>query len=510
MSDRSATPSSEILSGASIGLLGGVGLAAVGTWSSPYVALAGLLSALGGIGVLLRPELGIYLTAFVIPLERLGRFTDDTAAVPISLMRIVGTGAFAVYALHFLVARRRPYIGRQGLVLLGFISLVAASNLWTTDPFNTKVGLSLWLGNLLFFLLIVNAVRSTVQVRRLLVIVLVSSTLAGAYSLYQWQFGSRLQSADASAGGRWETKDRFSAVYEDTTEFAALGDRPRLAGTTGHPTVYAANLLCLLPMAVFLFYGSPRLLPRLAVGTAVAILGVNLFLTGTRAAMLVVIPLGIGLLVLGLIRIRASTIAAVLLAAAIVPWVIPPKVVERIFYAENYTIERAGSIRARFCYWESGATVFAHHWLLGVGFANMQEMPKGCDMAPREGSSVHNSLLQLAMELGVVGLATFLTFLGMALRNARHAARRFRARGRGADVLCCHALLLTLIAPVLLGFTADWHHFPMKTWWLAVGLLDVMRRLADGTLAEEAPTPLLPSVERLTAPQTRPEAPAWT
>ena len=100
MSDRSATPSSEILSGASIGLLGGVGLAAVGTWSSPYVALAGLLSALGGIGVLLRPELGIYLTAFVIPLERLGRFTDDTAAVPISLMRIVGTGAFAVYALQ--------------------------------------------------------------------------------------------------------------------------------------------------------------------------------------------------------------------------------------------------------------------------------------------------------------------------------------------------------------------------------------------------------------------------
>ena len=137
-------------------------------------------------------------------------------------------------------------------------------------------------------------------------------------------------------------------------------------------------------------------------------------------------------------------------------------------------------------------------------------MPKGCDQAPRDGSSVHNSLLQLAMELGVVGLTTFLTFLWMSLRNARRAAHRFRARGRWIDVLCCHALLLTLIAPVLLGFTVDWHHFPIKTWWLTVGLLDVMRRLADGTLEEQLPAPLLPTVTRLTTSPTAPETPAWT
>ena len=78
------------------------------------------------------------------------------------------------------------------------------------------------------------------------------------------------------------------------------------------------------------------------------------------------------------------------------------------------------------------------------------------------------------------------------MRNLLRAHRAFRARGRPDDALLAAAIGTATLGLVVLGMSCDWHHFPMKIWWMTIALGLVLRRIAEGELEEVAPEPILP------------------
>ena len=82
------------------GLAGGVALTVGAATASPLLAVGALVGAVGATVLLLTPSLAFLATTFVIPIERLGRLTPDSAMYTISLMRILGVNATARASLY--------------------------------------------------------------------------------------------------------------------------------------------------------------------------------------------------------------------------------------------------------------------------------------------------------------------------------------------------------------------------------------------------------------------------
>src|SRR5207245_430780 len=85
------------------GLTSGPIFAVLATQSSPVVGALLIVAALVAGTIVVWPSLGFFLTAAVVPLERIGRLTDDSSMYGFSLMRAVGlitlAGALAQHML---------------------------------------------------------------------------------------------------------------------------------------------------------------------------------------------------------------------------------------------------------------------------------------------------------------------------------------------------------------------------------------------------------------------------
>lgn len=449
----------------------------------------------GALAVLIRPELGLYASSMLTPIERLGRISDDSAEVTFSIMRIVGIGAFGVYALHFLLKRQRPYLPLVVWVLGLWVLLVGASFAWTSDPTAAKRGIGLWVGNLLFFILIINGVRSRVMVRRLLAVTLTVSVGLGLFSIYQWRTDRLIQESSAEGAGALSTDKRFEGVFVDNSEINELGARRRLAGPTSHPTVYATNLLTLIPLTVWFFHRKSPPWMKVVLLLAAGVFAGSLMLTGTRAAMITGFALAGLMLPLRLIQIRPATMALVLVAVIAVPFVLPQNTFERIFDTKQYSLQTSSTLGLRMAYWKAGWEMIQERPVLGWGYSNFHQIPKRVpDLSP-ESTTIHNFVIQIAAELGVIGLAVFFTFLYLIASNLIRARRAFLERDDPTHALLCSAILLTFIAPMILGMSCDWHHFPIKVWWLSVALSVVLHRIAVEGAEELAPEPILPTLQ---------------
>jgi hypothetical protein len=202
----------SVFSGATLtagaGLLGG---------SSPLLLLAvPVLLAVVTI-LILAPPLAFLATAFIIPIERLGRLTDDSAMYTISLMRIVGTVALASFLLHALIRRQRLAFGLAFWLYLVYFGLAVLGVFHSSHSLGTVRACGAILGNLLFFWLVINAGRSPLLARSAVVVWLVSTVIMGVFTIVTWHFGQ-----GASASDLTETSSRFATVLTDDSELEAL------------------------------------------------------------------------------------------------------------------------------------------------------------------------------------------------------------------------------------------------------------------------------------------------
>jgi hypothetical protein len=463
-----------------MGLCAGAVAAFLGAKSSPLLGGALLLGVTVSVATLIRPRFGFLLTVLAVPLERIGRFTNDSSMYTFSLMRVLGLLTLVALIAHWLASKRGFKASAPVLLYTSYVLLSLMSLSYTSDWFSGVRQSAVILGNLAFFVLVVGMVESREQARAAIGFWLASTFCIGLFTIYQWHNpGAVVNEDNFKVTGERSTDERFSTVLEDYAERESIGYVKRAMGPTSSPAVYAINVILALPFYFWAFrYGKARWLRwAAAAGAAVAIY--DILLTNTRAA-IITLAVAVALIVLtGLLRMRVTgIIAAVVLCAAVAPF-IPSALYERVLDVTNYTVERSATLRVRLIYWNAAVDIFADHPILGIGVGNQSELPKRITEIPMPpNSSVHNEYLESLLETGLAGYPIIIAFMVCLYRRCRFAERVFKAHGDERALFLLVSARVGLLCVLFYAVQCDVLHFPLKGWWLSMGIVVVLSEIA--------------------------------
>ncbi len=469
------------------GMLGGAAalfMAVLSTATSPIMAALGLAGALLACGMMLSPTFGVLALCFYIPFERLGRFTNDSDAVAVSLSRILGLIALASLLLHMALRKKKLRFGRPFFLYAAYVVVGLLSNLWAYSPNETfRDGLRV-LGNLLFFFLIVNVIRSYRQVRIAAFVWLAASMAAGAYSLVNYYYFKSDVTTEASMG---LTSNRFSTVESDAAEFRTLGVNVlRFYGTTAHPSLFGLNMTMAVPFFLWAIRVRPRLLEKLFWTGGLLIAAVCIFLSNTRAVILLAAFTLVFCVWRGLVRISAQAAVGLLVVGLVVAAVIPQDVYRRSLNFSLYTTEGGDSLRVRFKFWEKSWGLVQQSWPLGIGLGDQTTLLRtitdedtGYLTSVGARASAHNEYIWVMVEVGLLGYLFHWWFVAAATRASFRAGSHFRQRNVTEQRLFAIACQVLMVGVLLFALQTEVFHYPLKSWWLiaalSCNLLDLAR-----------------------------------
>jgi len=471
---------SKLSLGLLTGAMAGPLLVLLAAASSPYVAAAVILGAVGAMALVSSPSTTVLLTAAVVPFERLGRFSNDAQVVTFSLMRLVGALAVATLAIHWFIGRRRLKFTKPFLLYSGYILIAIVSLYNTTDPAKGVQQCAAMVGNALFFLLIINVVSRKEQVRRPVILWLATTLAVGIFCIYQWYSPNAEVHMDRFVNSGLRTTDeRFSTVMEDYGEFETMGIVRRALGPTSSPPVYGINIILALPFYVYLARTAKIVWMRIFCGAGLIVGCYNVILTNTRAAVVTLVVAMACMAATRLVRMNfIGIVGAMIVAALIVPF-LPSALYDRIFQISNYTIDRSATLRIRLLYWQTAVDIFAEHWLLGCGIGNQNELPARLkNVAGPANTTVHNEYIETLLETGIIGYPVMVSFIVVLYRRCRRAEQLFSEQGDAATARFLTAARVGFYAVLFYGLQLDVLHFTLKGWWLSMGLCTALGEIA--------------------------------
>lgn len=501
---------------AAVAALGAVAYLAVAT-RSPVIAMALLMAPLGALAVVRQPWIGMGILTFLLPLERMQRFTDDSSDFTISIMRLVALACLGALVIRRYAEKRTIRFDPMMVLYGGYVIFAFLSLFHTTDPGGTKRALGSILANCLFFLLYFNYLERRRDIYLVLIVWMAATVLATAYSALDWHFGSGrtggIQTNIDPGAGAQTTEDRWATVWEDRAEWESLGGLAlrRSMGPTSHAAVYGINMIMAIPFFFVALNVFRRTWQQIAIWGMLALLGYNVLLTNTRAVMLQAAITGVLCIAFGLFRVRTIHLLIGLVGLCAALPLIPEDIYNRILDARNYSLDDSAAMRVRIEYWKASQEILADHWLTGMGVGNEQEVPKYTATLAAEKSTVHNTFIQFLLEVGVFGWLVFYGFVFLMFFYGRKAMLYYRARPDWSvetDIL--RGVQIAMISVLIFGLQVDVFLFPLKGWWLLaiVGLvlyrwaaLDVARTGRTCPPERQDPTPeSLPTARKLPRP----------
>jgi putative inorganic carbon (HCO3(-)) transporter len=419
---------------AGVGLLAGI---------EPVAAIA---AALGLVFVLLvLTDLTVGLAAFT--------FLTFVALVPnalgpaVSFLKVAGL----LLALSWLATvvwgreNQRGFVASfPGLTyaLVGFLLWTALSLIWAEAGGPALSAFARYSLNAILFVIVFSAVREKDDLLKVMGAFALGSTVASLFGLLT--FSSDPTSAD------------------------------RLSGTLGNPNELAAVLVVGAIFGIGLTIAlkdSPPI--RLAAAVAAAICILSLCLTLSRT---------------GIVAGLVAMLAAIALAGKRRGWV-TFLVVVIVFAGFGYftafasqdarnRITDPGNGTGRTDLWQVGRRMVSAHPIIGVGAGNFQTVSvhyllepgliKRTDFIIDTPKVPHNTYLGILAELGIVGLALFMTIVFACLSFAYKAARNFRARGDPKLEIMARTVLVALIGLLAADFFNS--EEIQKSLWLLLGL----------------------------------------
>lgn len=125
----------------------------------------------------------------------------------------------------------------------------------------------------------------------------------------------------------------------------------------------------------------------------------------------------------------------VLVAFALVIAMAPESAKERFSTMINPQTEYDKNLGDRTQVWERGLKQFLKSPILGAGFSNFAEADGRGKEAGDAWRTAHNSLLQVLVELGIVGLILFIKLIAGTIIKLRRLRKRLESMGHSSDLL---------------------------------------------------------------------------
>lgn len=353
-----------------------------------------------------------------------------------TVSRLLGLAAVVPAVLALALGGRRTRLLEVHVLLVVLVGWIATSALWTRDlPATT--GTVATAGQLLVLVLLVWEFAGEPDRWRGLLV---------AYLLGCWVAAGRLVAAPLL--GR------------------AGIDSARYSVGEFNPNDLAQILLIGLPVATYLAVHHRHRLVRLLGWGYLPVGTIANLLTGSRQA-LVVLPLGLLLLPHALRRhpptMRVAVVGAAIVSLLLVVVLVPAPTMARLRTVGSELDD--GDLGGRALLWSSALDALANEPMTGVGAGALaREIERDVGYA----AGAHNSLLSVAAELGVVGLALFLAVLAATAVRVLRFAPDERAFG------------LVALAVVLATLLPGHNEYDKSTW---LGLALVLGPAADRAAA---------------------------
>jgi putative inorganic carbon (HCO3(-)) transporter len=373
-----------------------------------------------------------------------------------------------------IVTRTLPWI----TLFLAFqmLSFVLARNpklAWSTMNVSILEGLFL-------YLLVTNVVRGRNLVHVLVWTLAACGAFMGGLSLIQWVTGNYQQ----NFGGFAQIAEGLGLGLE-----TARGKihTPRLCGPIGEQNRYAQVMAMLIPLLYCYALAEARPKVRNMLYVALALTSAGCLLTYSRGAM---VSLGmVGVLMVGHRCVPSKHLGLVGLACVML-FMVSPNLQSRVL-----TIPRAlgilgqyggeseepdGAVKGRATAMLAATRVFIDNPLLGVGPGQFNQYSRaysrlGGFRAFEGNREAHCLYLELAAENGVLGLGTFLVFIGVSITQLRRARHRL-LQNDPAAALRISGFMFAVLA---YAATALFLHFSYaRYFWLILALSDSASRLA--------------------------------
>jgi len=485
-------PLARVVLPVAFGLAGGVVLVLIAAKLSPIIALAACVAIVGGLVLLKQPVWGLYALAFAVPLERFGRLSDDTTNFNISVSRGLGMACFGVVIVRHFVMHKDIYVSRH-LILWAFFAAFGAMTLFYTTDFDGGIKIAGgYIGNILFLFVLLNLMlapsfkESFARIETSIYAWLGASMLIAMYSIYDWHLGSgagdviQVGEVDPQAGAQ-VMANRWSTVWYDSAETETLGGGGirRSMGSTSHAAVFGINLAMTIPFFFYVLKTNTNKVIHAIVWAGLAMTAYCTLLNNTRAALLLVVGV-VGLCVLlGLLRITIWLVLSGIAVVAAAPLFIPVDIFKRVLDFNNYTSGKSEAMRIRIDYWGSGLRAFGENWIAGNGLAN-QKIAVEYLRNPIPGKShMHNIYLQTLVDVGIFGWMLFVTFLASIVYTCLRARKNFRTLEMPNAYWLATAAFVLVVGVLVYGLQVDVLYFPLKGFWLIVGVIIVMGRYSE-------------------------------
>ena len=377
----------------------------------------------------------------------------------------------ATIALITLIAGRMARGAAVSRLTPELVAVVALGGVMlATAPFSVWPGgavgvfTELYSKVILVFALMVNTVTTRARLERLITMIVVGTSYIAVRAVVDYARGVNL--------------------VEDGRVTGAVG------GLFGNPNDMALNMVAFLPLAIVLALMKGRPLIRLLAFVGVPAIAAAIVFSKSRGGTVGLVAMLLVLL-FQMRRLRPRVAALVVVATMAAIPVLPASFTERMSSIFNPEEDPTGSREARKRLLREGYAAFLQNPVVGVGAGQFQNyLPEERQEAWRE---THNAVLQVAAELGVVGVLvfTFIVISGfIAVRRAGQALRRVRRQrqARAPDPAGVRRQPLELYTAAMLASLIGWFAAAMFasvayywTFYLVLGLAAALR---DITLRE--------------------------
>lgn len=323
-------------------------------------------------------------------------------------------------------------------VLLAFVAWVAMSAAWAEEPSASLEAVYRYGPNIVLLLIVFEAMREGKHVVWMLSAYLVGATASAAYSILN------------PVGGV---------------------DANRLAGEGLNANELASALVVAIVIAgAFAVGGRGKPLVRLAAIGLMAMATAGTFLSLSRSGLVALAVALIASVGFGARWRGAAAVALVLLSLSCVGYfafIAPPDSTRRV--------TSAGDGTGRTDIWAVGWRMVEAEPVHGIGAGNFPNtsihylfepgLLKRSDFIVDTPKVAHNVYLEVLAELGVVGLALFMTILGFCIRHMHRAAQAFSRLGDRQLELIARAVLVATLATLAADFFAS-EQFSKQLWLL--------------------------------------------
>jgi hypothetical protein len=462
-SDRRFALAAAIVLSVAAGLLAGAYVAIL----SPIYAIAGILVLCSGLLVLRSTQWGLIAVIVLVCLLPFGALPFKIGFTP-TFLDLALAATYFVWLVRIARGKAGRFVGTAlGLPIVIFLLLACASFVAGLahaylDQYVLRHFAEILLSISLFFV-IVNCVRTKEQLRILILVIVVAGFGAAALGVILYFVPQTWSVRLLSALGRfgYPTGAGVLRYVEDNPDLAQ-----RAISTSTDPNVLGGLLILITTLTAALLFARRPLLPRPILGAMVLIDVLCLYLTYSRGSML---GLAAGLGTLAVVRYRRLIPAMVV--AGLFLMLLPQAqdyvqhFIEGLQFQDLATLMRLGE-------YKDALTLISRHPWIGVGFVGTPESSLYI--------GVSNVYLLIAEEMGIIGLAAFLTIIGLFFGQVWLAWPQLR------DQAGLEAILLGLsaaIVGILVGGLFDHYFFNLSfphsvaAFWIFLGLAMVTIQL---------------------------------